>query len=50
MFDVSARPYVAGNELTFSVPVNKFISMVENMEESFLTTESWKKMKERLMH
>ncbi len=49
MFDVSARPYVAGNELTFSVPMNKFTSMVGNMEESFLITESWNRVKERLM-
>ncbi len=49
MFDVSARPYVALDELTFSVPMNKFTSMVGNMEESFLITESWNRVKERLM-
>ncbi len=48
MFDVSARPHVAGNELTFSVPMIKFITMIGNMEESFLITESWKKVQERI--
>ena len=41
MFDVSARPWVPGDVLTFSVPMNKFVGMVENMEESFLITPSW---------
>ena len=34
MFDVSARPFVPDNKLTFAVPLNKFMSMVNNMEES----------------
>ncbi len=48
MFDVSARPYVGWDELTFSVPMNKFAGMVENMDESFLITGSWKKVQERI--
>lgn len=44
MFDVSTRPFVPGNTLTFSVPMNKFVRMVDNMEESFLITESWNKV------
>ena len=48
MFDVSARPYVPKETLTFSVPMNKFIRMVENMEESFLITRSWEKVKKRI--
>ncbi len=48
MFDVSARPFVQGNELTFSVPMNKFVNMIENMDESFLITESWKKVQKRI--
>jgi len=48
MFDVSARPFVFGDILSFSVPVNKFIMMVENMEESFLITGSWKKIQNRI--
>jgi len=48
MFDVSARPYVAADILTFAVPMNKFAGMVDNAEESFLITESWNKVKKRI--
>jgi uncharacterized protein (DUF169 family) len=48
MFDVSARPCVPADTLTFSVPWPKFNSMIENMEESFLTTSSWNLVKERM--
>jgi uncharacterized protein (DUF169 family) len=47
MFDVSARPFVGENVLTFAVPMNKFAPMVKNMEESFLITTSWSKVKKR---
>jgi len=48
MFDVSARPFVPADVLTFAVPMKKFESMVENMDESFLITESWAKVKNRI--
>lgn len=48
MFDVSARPGVDSNVLTFSVPMQKFERMVANMDESFLITESWQKVKSRI--
>jgi hypothetical protein len=48
LFDVSARPFVPKNLLTFSAPMNKFIRMIENMEESFLVTNSWKKVQRRI--
>jgi uncharacterized protein (DUF169 family) len=48
MFDVSARPYVPKETLTFAVPMNKFVRMVHNMEESFLITRSWEKLKKRM--
>jgi len=48
MFDVSARPFVPSNILTFSVPMNRFVTMIENMEESFLITDSWSKVQKRL--
>ena len=47
MFDVSARPCVAEGLVAISVPVNKFVRMVDNMEESFLVTPSWNKLKKR---
>ena len=48
MFDVSARPYVPKDTLTFSVPINKFIKMIKNMDESFLITQSWIKVRKRI--
>jgi uncharacterized protein (DUF169 family) len=48
MFDPSARPFVPGNALTFSVPMNKFTRMIDNMEESFLITDTWKAIQKRI--
>jgi hypothetical protein len=48
MFDVSARPCVSADVFTFAVPMNRFAEMVENMEESFLITGSWGKVKKRI--
>jgi uncharacterized protein (DUF169 family) len=48
MFDPSARPFVQENCLSFAIPIKKFESMVHNMDESFLTTEDWEKVKKRL--
>jgi len=47
MFDVSARPYVPENTLTFTIPMKRFGEMVGNMDESFLTTKSWEMVKNR---
>ena len=48
MFDVSARPYVQKDDLTFAMPMSKFRRMVENMDESFLITSSWEKVRKRM--
>ncbi|HVP07343.1 MAG TPA: DUF169 domain-containing protein [Candidatus Acidoferrum sp.] len=48
MFDVSARPYVPAGVLTFAIPWQKFTKMVGYMDESFLITKSWKKVRTRL--
>jgi hypothetical protein len=48
MFDVSARPGVESMILTFAIPLQKFERMVDNMDESFLITESWQKVKQRI--
>jgi hypothetical protein len=47
-FDVSARPCVPADTLTFAVPIAKFARMVADMAESFLITPSWRKVKERI--
>jgi hypothetical protein len=48
MFDVSARPSLPAGELTFTIPWPKFVRMVENMDESFLITGAWERVRSRL--
>jgi uncharacterized protein (DUF169 family) len=48
MFDPSARPYVPADTVTFAVPGPKFERMVANIEESFLITETWSKIRQRI--
>ncbi|UCD58900.1 MAG: DUF169 domain-containing protein, partial [Candidatus Hydrogenedentota bacterium] len=48
MFDVSARPFVKENVLSFAAPMKKFVRMVGDMDESFLITGSWKKVSRRI--
>ena len=48
MFDISARPCVSPDILTLSVTWAKFERMVNNMDESFLITNSWKKIRKRI--
>lgn len=49
MFDPSARPYVAKDTLSFAVPMKRFVTMIGNMEESFLITNTWKKVQKRIV-
>jgi uncharacterized protein (DUF169 family) len=49
MFDVSARPCVPDGVLSFSVPMVKFMKMIGYMDESFLITNSWKKVQKRIL-
>ena len=48
MFDVSARPFVPKETLSLAWPMKKFQRMIENMDESFLITPSWDKVKGRI--
>jgi len=48
MFDPSARPFVPASVVTLSVPMSKFLTMIDNMEESFLITETWSRIRERM--
>ncbi len=47
--DPSVRTRFKSNQFTFSVPWTKFTAMVNNMEDSFLTTDNWVKIKSRFM-
>lgn len=48
LFDPSARPHVEPDLLTFSAPWRLFLEMNEDMEESFLITPTWVKLRRRL--
>jgi hypothetical protein len=34
--------------MSIAMPMKKFVKMVDNMEESFLITESWQKIQRRI--
>lgn len=48
LFDPSARPYVPKNTLSFAIPFQKLVRMVDNMDESFLITETWQRIQKRI--
>lgn len=48
MFDSSARPYVPAGTLSFAIPFKRFEMLVGYMDDSFLTTGTWKVMEKRI--
>jgi len=48
MFDPSARLFVTKNLLSFSLPMKRLVVMIENMEESFLITDTWQTLQKRI--
>jgi uncharacterized protein (DUF169 family) len=48
MFDVSARPFVEPDTLTLAMPLKLFSTLLDHLDESFLITASWKKVRERI--
>jgi len=49
MFDPSARPCVPENVLTFAFPYKRFEKMIGYMEESFLITDTWETIRNRIL-
>ena len=49
MFDPSARPCVPVDILTLAIPMKKFGKMIGNMDESFLITKTWDKVKTKIV-
>jgi len=49
MFDPSARPCVPVDVLTFAIPMKKFEKMIGSMDESFLITKTWDKVKTKIV-
>ncbi len=48
LFDLSPRPFVEANLLTFAVPYRMFERMAGNVPESFLTTRTWGAIRKRI--
>jgi uncharacterized protein (DUF169 family) len=48
MFDVSARPCISKEKLTFTIPIQRFEQIVQYMDESFLITKSWDQVRQRI--
>ncbi|MGI5892230.1 MAG: DUF169 domain-containing protein [Bacillota bacterium] len=48
MFDISARPFVPCNTLSLAMPIEKLERIVDCIEESFVITDSWSKVRARI--
>jgi len=48
MLDVEARAYVGKDELTFALPTKRLLELVEYMDDSFLITKPWERIKKRI--
>ncbi len=48
MFDISARPSIEKDKVTFAVPYKRFCEIVSFFDESFLITGSWQKVRARI--
>ena len=49
LFDPSVRPWVGKNELSFTIPFSRFVTMMETMKDCFLfDSHAWEKVKARL--
>jgi hypothetical protein len=48
MFDPSARPHFDSNKLSFSIPFNRFLQMIENINSCFFITETWNTVQKRI--
>ena len=49
MFDPSARVCVDSNLLTLAIPISKFMEMIDQIEESFLTMPDWQRVQRRIL-
>lgn len=49
LFDPSVRPFVGRDELSFTIPLSRFVTMMDTMKECFLfDSHAWKKVKARM--
>jgi len=48
MFEIESRTKFNENLLTFAIPMKKFEIIVDYMDETFLATENWQKIRKRI--
>ena len=49
LFDPSVRPWVGKDELSFTIPMSRFMVMMDTMRDCFLfDSHAWQRVKERL--
>jgi uncharacterized protein (DUF169 family) len=48
LMDPSARKRVKKDLVTFAIPFSKFMKIIDQMEESFLATETWETIRKRM--
>jgi hypothetical protein len=48
LMDPSARKCAKADLVTFAIPITKFMAMIDQMEESFLITDTWKIIQKRI--
>jgi hypothetical protein len=48
LMDPSARKRTKSDLVTFAIPASKFMRIIDQMEESFLATETWDSIKKRI--
>ena len=49
LFDPSVRPWVGRDELSFTIPFSRFVTMMDTMRDCFLfDSHAWQKVKARL--
>jgi hypothetical protein len=46
-FDISQRNRVGRDTLSFTMPFRMYVEMESGVEDSFLRTEAWQKLRER---
>ena len=46
--EINITVYVPKNTVSFSFPMRKLVSMIDNMDESFLITDTWKHIQKRI--
>ena len=48
LMDPSARKCAKSDLVTFAVPITKFLTIIDQMEESFLITDTWTTIQKRI--